>query len=115
MAREDFGELAFKGLAAQFRQSSYGSGSEHQSLEEAVFLEDASDRFTRVVAVGGRDYDEYFVLHGELSLELTFSQFTDQGELFTLDDRNLPEYRLLFNGLQRKPVQVVWRPGQLDR
>jgi hypothetical protein len=77
-------------------------------VEEGVFLENQVGDFTRVIAVGGRDHAEDFFLVNDLSMELTFSLITDGGKKLNLPETPSSDFRLVFNGLEAKPVTVVW-------
>ncbi len=76
--------------------------------EEAFFLENLNGEFTRVIALGGLDADDYFVLVSDLTQEFTFSLLTDAGKKLTYDEKTYNQFKLIFNGLQSNPIVVEW-------
>ncbi|MFQ5627262.1 MAG: hypothetical protein ACE5I1_00765 [bacterium] len=76
--------------------------------EEGFFLEHKNGDFSRVKEISGSDIGNYFTLWGDLNAMITFSAFTDDGKRFSLNEGNIGEYRLVFNGLQEKSIVLRW-------
>ena len=85
----------------------------HASIEEdgayeGFFLENAKGEFSRVIEISGRDADEYFVLVSDLKVTIVFSSKTDDNKKLNFNEKSYKDFRLLFNGLQTKPIIVEW-------
>ncbi len=73
------------------------------------FLENEKGDFSRVLKVTGMYAEDYIQLDGYLNVVMTFSPFADNGKrLFTSKDL-VENYRLVFNGLQKKPIILEWK------
>jgi len=85
----------------------------HRTIEEdgaydGFFLENAKKEFSRVIEISGRDADEYFVLVSDLKVTITFSSKTDENQKLNFNEKTYKDFRLIFNGLQTKPILVEW-------
>ena len=73
------------------------------------FLENMSGKFSRIIDVTGLYVDDYIQLDGYLNVVVTFSPFaTDGTKLFKRKDLD-ESYKLVFNGLQNKPIILSWK------
>lgn len=85
----------------------------HRTIEidgayEGFFLENEAGEFGRVTGISGYYADEYFVLDGTLQVTITFSQLTDEGKDLFPDENGSSGFRLVFNGLESKPIIIRW-------
>ena len=85
----------------------------HRTIEEddaydGFFLENKKGKFSRVTEISGRDADEYFVLVSDLKVTVTFSSKTDQNKKLNFNEKTYKDFKLIFNGLQSKPIIVQW-------
>jgi hypothetical protein len=74
--------------------------------EEGFFLENEKGEFTRATDFWGLEIEENFVLLTDLKATITFSATTDGGKEFVLNEENLKNHKLVFNGLQSDPIIV---------
>ncbi len=73
------------------------------------FLENMQGKFSRIIEVTGLYAEDDIQLDGYLNVVVTFSPFaTDGTRLFNNKDL-IESYRLVFNGLQRKPIVLEWK------
>ncbi len=73
------------------------------------FLENKEGKFSRIIEVTGLYAEDYIQLDSYLNVVVTFSPFaTDGTRLFK--NKDLSEaYKLVFNGLQDKPITLEWK------
>ncbi|MCG8608496.1 hypothetical protein MJD09_26345 [bacterium] len=74
--------------------------------EEGFFLENEKGEFTRALDFWGLGVEENFVLLSDLKATITFSAVTDEGKEIVLNEENMKNYKLVFNGLQPDPIIV---------
>jgi len=74
-----------------------------------LFLENKEGKFSRVIEVTGLYAEDYIQLDGYLNVIIKFSPFASDGSrLFSSNDLD-EDYKLVFNGLLKKPITIEWR------
>ncbi|MCF8241684.1 MAG: hypothetical protein K9J16_09885 [Melioribacteraceae bacterium] len=75
---------------------------------EYFFLENSDGKFSRVAEISGKYVDQDFYLDGFLTVHISFSPFTDEGELIFPDQKKLSGTKLIFNAISQKPIEIEW-------
>jgi hypothetical protein len=73
------------------------------------FLENLNGMFSRVIEVSGIFADQVFQLDGFLPVTVTFSKITDEGTNIFENNEIESIYKLVFNGLQTRPIELLWQ------
>ena len=77
--------------------------------DEGFFLENEAGEFSRVIEISGYYVDDFFILDSPLNTIITFSSLTDDGKNLFPEKTELQNHRLVFNGLQTKPIVIEWK------
>ncbi|MEE9430131.1 MAG: hypothetical protein V3V16_03760 [Melioribacteraceae bacterium] len=73
------------------------------------FLENTDAKFSRIIDVTGLYVEDYIQLDGYLNVVVTFSPFASDGSMLFQTNNLDEDYKIIFNGLQKKPIIIEWK------
>ncbi len=95
-------KLYFKNLSEPYRPIDLENGYGY------FFLENNERNFSRVISIRGSYADYNFVLFDYLRVTVTFSEFNDRGNKLFEGEKDLKDFRLIFNAIDDKPIILRW-------